>query len=51
MTQPRPASELEGLVYGVTPIRHERAAKWHERPVPLAIIGVVVLILLNIWFF
>ena len=37
--QPRPESELEGLVYGLTEVPHDDGAKWYQRPVPLAIAG------------
>jgi SSS family solute:Na+ symporter len=50
MTAPRPEKELEGLVYGLTKIRHDEGAKWWQRPAPLAICVSVLVILLNIWF-
>jgi SSS family solute:Na+ symporter len=50
VTRPRPAAELEGLVYGLTKIPHEQGVSWYLRPGPVAIaVGVLVLIL-NIWF-
>jgi SSS family solute:Na+ symporter len=49
VTQPRPDRELEGLVYGLTKIRHDEGAKWYQRPVALAVVVVAVLIVLNIW--
>ena len=39
MSQPRAEKELEGLVYGLTKIRHDPDAKWYERPAPLAVCG------------
>ena len=33
VTPPRPESEMEGLVYGLTKIRHDENAKWYQRPV------------------
>ena len=49
-TRPRPAKELEGLVYGLTKMPHHEGAVWYKRPVPVAIaIGVLALVL-NIWF-
>ncbi|MCX6626420.1 MAG: hypothetical protein NTW28_02145, partial [Candidatus Solibacter sp.] len=49
-TKPRAEAELEGLVYGLTPLKHDEGVAWYKRPVPLAIgIGAVAL-LLNIWF-
>jgi SSS family solute:Na+ symporter len=47
---PRPERELVGLVYGLTPLKHDEGVSWYKRPVPLAIaIGVLALIL-NFWF-
>jgi len=50
VTSPRAEKELEGLVYGLTKIRHDEGAKWYQRPAPLAIAVSVLVILLNIWF-
>jgi SSS family solute:Na+ symporter len=50
MSAPRPEKELEGLVYGLTKIRHDEGAKWYQRPAPLAIGVSALVILLNIWF-
>jgi SSS family solute:Na+ symporter len=50
VTRPRPAGELEGLVYGLTRIPHETGVSWYLRPRPLALLVGVVLILLNLWF-
>ena len=50
MTRPRPEKELEGLVYGLTKIAVDPAAKWYQRPAPLAVAVSMILILLNIWF-
>ncbi len=49
-TRPRKESELEGLVYGLTKIRHDENAKWYERPVVLAVFVLVLAVILNIWF-
>jgi SSS family solute:Na+ symporter len=49
-TKPVPVSELTGLVYGLTNIRHEAGVPWYKRPVPLAFIVGGVLILLNVMF-
>ena len=50
MTRPRPAEELEGLVYGLTKMPNNASAVWYKRPVLVAIgIGALALIL-NIWF-
>jgi SSS family solute:Na+ symporter len=49
-TQKRKESELEGLVYGLTKIRHDENARWFERPVVLAVFVLVLAVILNIWF-
>jgi len=49
-TPPRQESELEGLVYGLTKIRHEEGVKWYQRPVVLAVFVLVLAVILNIWF-
>jgi SSS family solute:Na+ symporter len=49
VTSPRPDREMEGLVYGLTKIRHEEVA-WYQRPAVLAAIVLVLVVLLNIWF-
>jgi SSS family solute:Na+ symporter len=49
-SRPRPEKELEGLVYGLTKIRHEEDARWYLRPVPVAIVIAALVIFLNIWF-
>jgi SSS family solute:Na+ symporter len=48
-TTPRPDVEMEGLVYGLTKIRHE-AVVWYHRPAVLAVFVLVIVIALNIWF-
>jgi solute:Na+ symporter, SSS family len=50
MGRPRPDREMEGLVYGLTPIPHDAMAKWYERPAVLAVVVVVLVVILNIWF-
>jgi len=49
VTTPRTDRDMEGLVYGLTKIPHEDVA-WYQRPATLAIIVLVLVILLNIWF-
>jgi SSS family solute:Na+ symporter len=49
VTTPRTDRDMEGLVYGLTNIRHEEVA-WYQRPATLAVIVLVLVILLNIWF-
>jgi SSS family solute:Na+ symporter len=50
VTARRKESELEGLVYGLTKIRHDENAKWYERPVVLAVFVLVLAVILNVWF-
>jgi SSS family solute:Na+ symporter len=49
-TKPKAESELRGLVYGLTEVPHEDGVPWYRRPVPLALVVIVVLIGLNFWF-
>ena len=49
-TQPRPVSELKGLVRGVTPIPTESNVPWYEKPALLAGIVLAVCAILN-WVF
>jgi SSS family solute:Na+ symporter len=49
-SQPKPASELHNLVYGLTDIPHDAHLPWYKRPVPLAVIVIVALIALNLIF-
>ena len=51
ITVPRPAGELGGLVYSLTPRPVDDVRHWHERPAVLAVVVVVLLVLLNILFF
>ncbi len=48
MTQPKPISELEGLVYGVTAIPHEAEVPIYQRPSFWAAIVGVAFVVLNI---
>jgi solute:Na+ symporter, SSS family len=50
VTRPRPEKELEGLVYGLTKLKHDEGASWYLRPGPIAVAVIVLLVLLNIWF-
>ena len=50
MTRPRPDSELRGLVYGLTEMPKDEGKNWYERPLPLACVVGVALLLLNLWF-
>jgi SSS family solute:Na+ symporter len=49
-TTPRTDQEMEGLVYGLTKIRHDEGVVWYQRPAALAVVVLVLVILLNIWF-
>jgi SSS family solute:Na+ symporter len=48
MTQPKPVSELHGLVYGVTDIPHEERVPLIHRPVFWAGVVIVVFFILNL---
>jgi SSS family solute:Na+ symporter len=50
VTQPKPESELQNLVYGVTELPKDEAEPWFKRPVPLAVIVLAVLVIMNIIF-
>jgi SSS family solute:Na+ symporter len=50
VTTPRPDKEMEGLVYGLTKVPRDENAKWYQRPAPLAVTVVILLVILNIWF-
>ena len=49
-TKPRPETELHGLVYGLTELKHDEGVSWYKRPVPLAIAIAVLALFLNFWF-
>lgn len=55
VTQPKPASELVGLVYSETPVEqrtdeHEASYPWFRRTVPLAGLALGMVIVLNALF-
>jgi SSS family solute:Na+ symporter len=55
LTQPKPESELRGLVYSLTPRadfhdENEGALAWYQQPTKLAGIGFVLVLILNIVF-
>ena len=50
MTKPKPDSELNGLVYGVTAIPHEAEVPLYERPAFWAVVVAAVFVVLNILF-
>jgi SSS family solute:Na+ symporter len=49
-TRPKPAGELTGLVYGLTPKPSEEGFAWYQRPGPQAIGVLVLTAALNILF-
>jgi len=49
-SRPKPDSELHNLVYGLTEIPHDTRARWFERPAPVAVLLIGVLLFLNWWF-
>jgi SSS family solute:Na+ symporter len=50
MTTPRPVAELEGLVYGVSPLPQEYDEHWYQRPIVWAGVVFGLFIVLNIIF-
>jgi SSS family solute:Na+ symporter len=55
LTQPKPASELRGLVYSETPKEDlvdplESRLPWYQRTIPLAGVALVLVIILNLAF-
>jgi SSS family solute:Na+ symporter len=50
MTQPKPESELNGLVYGVTDIPSEGAIALYARPAFWAVVVGIGFVVLNILF-
>jgi SSS family solute:Na+ symporter len=50
VTRPRPESELEGLVYSLTPKPKDRDLPWIKRPATLALIVIVLIVGLNLVF-
>src|SRR5260370_13441053 len=46
-TKPRRESELHGLVYGLTELKHDEGVSWYKRPVPLAIAIAALALFLN----
>jgi SSS family solute:Na+ symporter len=49
-TERKPESELVGLVKGLTPEVSSEGIPWYRKPEPFAIISVLVLVALNIYF-
>jgi SSS family solute:Na+ symporter len=51
LTQPRPAEQLTGLVYGLTPVIKDHETAWYRRPGTLAVLVLVATLALNLIFF
>ena len=49
-TRPRPADELKGLVYSLTPKPEDPERVWYRKPTTLAVIVILLTVLLNIIF-
>jgi SSS family solute:Na+ symporter len=50
VTRPRPAEDLKGLVYSLTPRITEPGIAWYRRPAALGVVVLVVAVLLNVYF-
>jgi SSS family solute:Na+ symporter len=50
MTPPKPEEELRGLVYGLTDLPSDALEPWYRRPLVLAAIVCVALVILNAVF-
>jgi SSS family solute:Na+ symporter len=50
LTRPREDNQLAGLVYSLTEKPSEKHLPWYKRPAALAVIIIVVLVLLNVFF-
>jgi SSS family solute:Na+ symporter len=50
-TRPRPADELRGLVYSLTPRPTDHELPWLKRPSVLATVVLLVTVALNLAFF
>jgi SSS family solute:Na+ symporter len=49
-TERKPESELVGLVKGLTPVVNTEGVPWYRKPESFAIISVIILIALNIYY-
>jgi SSS family solute:Na+ symporter len=50
LTRPRPAEELRGLVYSLTPRPREENLAWRSRPAALAAVVLALTVVLNLLF-
>jgi solute:Na+ symporter, SSS family len=51
VTQPKPESELRGIVWGLTPKKEGVEQAWYKKPWVLAVIVLLLTLALNIYFF
>jgi SSS family solute:Na+ symporter len=51
VTQPKPASELRGIVWGLTPKKEGVEQAWYKKPWVLAVTVLLLTLALNIYFF
>jgi len=51
VTQPKPESQLRGLVWGLTDQKEVVEQPWYKKPWILAVIVLAMTIALNIYFF
>ena len=49
-TEPRPESQLVGLVYSLTPRPIETHLSWYQKPATLAVVVLAMLVVLNLVF-
>jgi SSS family solute:Na+ symporter len=50
LSRPKAEGELRNLVYGLTDIPHDADLPWYKRPLPLAAVVIVALVILNFLF-
>ncbi len=51
VTQPKPESELRGIVWGLTPKKEGVEEAWYKKPWVLAVTVLLLTLVLNIYFF
>jgi SSS family solute:Na+ symporter len=51
LTRPRPAEQLVGLVYSLTPKPEDHERTWYKRPVAFGVFVMAVAVVLNIIYF
>lgn len=50
VTRPKPEADLRQLVYGLTDVPKETGLPWFQQPAPLAIIVLILLVMVNLFF-